>query len=60
MVEVFREIVKNKLEIPKLQLFFTTDLKQNEESLKKSMYEFRLDEETKKYKMENVEIKLLD
>ena len=60
MVETFKEIVKNKLEIPKLQLFFTTDLKQNEESLKKSMYEFKLDEDTKKYKMENVEIKLLD
>ena len=58
--EVFKEIVKNKLEIPKLQLFFTTDLKQNEPSLKKSLYTFRLDEETKKYKMENIEIKLLN
>ena len=60
MVETFKEIVKNKLEIPKLQLFFTTDLKQNEPSLKKSLYTFRLDEETKKYKMENIEIKLLN
>ena len=59
MVEIFKELVKRKLEIPKMNFYFSTDLRQNEESLKKSLVQFKLDEETKKYKMEEVEIKLL-
>lgn len=59
MVEVFKEIVTKKLEIPKIKLYFTTDLRQNEESLSKSLIEFVIDEKTKKYKIANVEIKLL-
>ena len=59
MVETFKEIVKNKLEIPKIKLYFTTDLKQNSESLSTSLTEFKLDESTGKYKMETGEIKLL-
>ena len=39
--------------------FYSTDLRQNEETLSKTLVEFKLDEETKKYKMENVEVKLL-
>lgn len=57
--EVFKQIVINKLSIPKIKLYFTTDLKQNRDSLKKSLSEFFVDEETKKYKTEEVEIKLL-
>ena len=60
MVEVFKEIIKRKLELPKIKLYFTTDLRQNEDSLKTSLVEFKIDEETKKYKMEEVAIKLLD
>ena len=59
MIEVFREIVKRKLQIKKLKFYFTTDLRQNDESLTKSLIEFNIDEETKKYKMDEVEIKLL-
>lgn len=59
MVEVFRELVKRKLEIPKLKFYFTTDLRQNEESLTKSLIEFNIDETTKKYRMDEVEVKLL-
>lgn len=59
MAETFRTIVINQLEIPKIKLYFTTDLRQNEESLEKTLVEFKLDEETKKYKMENIEVKLL-
>lgn len=60
MVEVFKEIVKNKLEISKLRYYFSTDLRQNKESLSDSLIDFRLDEETNKYKMEIVNLKLLD
>ena len=59
MAETFREIVINGLEIDKLKFYYTTDLRQNEEDLTHSLAEFKLDPTTNKYKMENVEIKLL-
>ena len=59
MVETFREIVKNKLELPKIKLYFSTDLKQVSETLSTSLTEFKLDEKTGKYKMETGEVKLL-
>ena len=49
--EVFKEIVTNNVEISKIKLYFTTDLKQIEENLTKTLLEFKLDE---------VELKLLD
>lgn len=59
-VEVFKEIVTKQLEIPGMNLLFTTDLKQNSESISKSLTEFKMDEETKKYKVEQIELKLLE
>lgn len=59
MAETFKNIVMNQVEISKIKLYFTTDLRQNEETLAKTLVEFKLDEETKKYKMENIEVKLL-
>ena len=59
MVEILKVIVTNKLEIPNLKLLFTTDLKQNSDSLEKSLIEFKTDETTGKYKMEEVNLKLL-
>ncbi len=58
--ELFKQIIINKIEIPQIKLYFTTDLKQNRDSLKSTLSEFYIDEETKKYKTEEVEIKLLD
>lgn len=60
MAEVFKEVVTNKIEIDKINLYYTTDLKQNGESLKEALTEFVLDEETNKYKAKVVELKLLD
>ena len=59
MAETFREIVVNGLGIDKLNLFYTTDLRQNDSTLEHSLAEFKLDPVTNKYKMENVDIKLL-
>ena len=59
MVETFRELVINRIEIFNINLYYTTDLRQNEESLDKTLVEFKLDNVTNKYKMENIEIKLL-
>ncbi len=57
--ETFKTIVMNQVEISNIKLYFTTDLRQNEETLEKTLVEFKLDPETKKYKMENIEVKLL-
>ena len=59
IIETFKIIVTNKLEIPNLKLLFTTDLKQNSDTLEKSLVEFKTDEKTGKYKMEEVELKIL-
>ncbi len=57
--ETFKTIVTNQVEIDKINLYFTTDLRQNKESLKDTLLEFKLDENNK-YKVINVELKLLE
>ena len=57
MAETFKEIVTNQVEIPQIKLYFTTDLRQNEETLANTLVEFKL--VNGKYKMENIELKLL-
>ena len=57
MAETFKEIVTNKLEILQIKLYFTTDLRQNKETLEDTLVDFKLVDG--KYKMENVELKLL-
>ena len=60
VVETFKIIVMKKLEIPQIKIYFTTDLRQNQDSLSNTLIEFKYNEETKKYKMENAELKLLE
>ena len=60
MVEVFKQIVKNKLEMEKIKVYFTTDLKQNSDSLDKSLIDFVKNEETGKFVAKNVEFKILE
>ena len=42
MAETFKEIITNQVEIPQLKLYFTTDLRQNEETLENTLVEFKL------------------
>ena len=58
-VETYKVIVSNNVVIDKFKVYFTTDLKQNAVTLEKSLMEFSKDEQTGKYKANNVEIKLL-
>lgn len=58
-VETFKVIVSNKLEISNMKICFTTDLKQNETSLSNTLTEFVLDETTKKYKIQELNLKIL-
>ena len=60
MVEAFKEIIKNKIEINNNKIYFTTDLKQNEDSLSKSLTEFTKNKETGKFAAINVDFKILD
>ena len=48
MAETFREIVVNGLGIDKLNLYYTTDLRQNDSTLEHSLAEFKLDPVTNK------------
>jgi len=59
MAEAFKEIVTSSVELPNQTLYYTTDLRQNSITLDKSLVEFKLDSQTGKYKMEEIEIKLL-
>lgn len=57
--ETFYEIVKNDIQISKIKLLFTTDLRQNKDTLQDTLVEFKIDENNK-YKMENIDLKLLE
>lgn len=59
IAEVFKQIVMNQLEIEKINLYFTTDLKQNSDTLENTLVTIKLDENTNKYQMNTAEIKLL-
>lgn len=60
MAEVLKVLVTNNLKIPGINLYYTTDLKQNADSLSKSFVEFKINEETGKFKIETVELKALE
>ena len=59
MAETFKTIIVNNVEIPQIKLYFSTDLRQNNETLDKTLVEFYQDEDTKKYKIKDVEAKIL-
>ena len=58
-VEVFKEIVTKNEFSDKYKIYYTTDLKQNEPSLSRSLIEFGVDQATGKYKAYNVDLKIL-
>ena len=60
MVETFKEIVKNSIDMAGIKVYYTTDLKQNSESLNQSLTEFVKNEETGKFSAKNVEFKILE
>lgn len=60
MVETFKQVVTRRLEIKGIKLCFTTDLRQNDTDLSKSLIDFKIDEATQKYKIETLELKILE
>ncbi len=59
MAETFKEIITNQVEISKIRLYYTTDLRQNSDSLENILMGFKLNPETNKYMIENIDLKLL-
>lgn len=59
MAETFKYLTINNIDIKRIKYYYTTDLRQNDASLENSLAEFKLDEKNNKYKMENVDVKLL-
>ena len=57
MKEIFKIIVTNKLEFENANIYYTTDLRQNSDTLESTLVQFKLIDG--KYKMEDVELKLL-
>ncbi len=60
LVETFKIIVMNKLEISNMKIYLTTDLGQNAATLSNSLSEFVIDPETGKYKIQEVNLKILE
>lgn len=58
MAEVFKILTMNKIKIDKINFYYTTDLKQNENELDKSLYDFVYEDD--KFKIRNIEAKILD
>ena len=58
MIEAFKVMITKQLTIANMKVYFTQDLSQNTTKLDKSLVEFVTDENGK-YKMNNVEVKLL-
>jgi len=59
-VEAFKIIVMNRLEIANAKICITTDLNQNASNLSNSLSEFVIDEATGKYKIQEVNLKILE
>lgn len=57
IVEIFKEILTNKIEIDKINFYFTSDLKQNSETLENTLTQFVIN--NNKYEMKNISLKIL-
>lgn len=58
MAEVYKILFINKIKIDKINFYYTTDLKQNEEKLDKSLFSFIY--EDNQFKLKNIEAKILE
>ena len=60
IVETFKELIMNRIDINAIRLYYTTDLRQNSDTLENVLMTFKLNPETNKYVAENVDLKLLE
>lgn len=60
IIEIFKNLKKVNAELDGIEVYYTTDLKQLDESLDKSLIAFRMDEATQRYKLEIIQTPLLE
>jgi len=60
IIEIFKNLKKVEAELDGIEVYYTTDLKQLEESLDKSLVAFRMDPATQRYKLEIIQTPLLE
>ena len=60
MIELFKDIKRVNAELKGLELYFSTDLRQLEPEMNKTLITFKQDPETGRYRMEMAEIPLLE
>lgn len=60
IIEIFKNLKKVDAELDGIEVYYTTDLKQLEESLDKSLVAFRMDPATQRYRLEIIQTPLLE
>lgn len=60
VIEIFKNLKKVDAELDGIEVYYTTDLKQLDENLDKSLIAFRLDPVTQRYKLEIIQTPLLE
>ena len=59
LIEIFKAVKKVKAEINGIEVYYSTDLRQLENDIDKTLIAFRQDPETGRYKMEMQQVPLL-
>lgn len=59
LIEIFKIVTKNKIVLKGIEIYYSTDLRQLDDSLEKSLISFRYDESKAKYIMDILEVDLL-
>lgn len=59
IIEIFKAVKKINAELKGIEIYYTTDLRQLEDELDRSLVAFRLDQETNRYKFEVIQVPLL-
>jgi hypothetical protein len=59
LIEAFKIITKNKIALKGVEIYYTTDLRQLDDTLEKSLISFRYDEAKAKFIMDILEVELL-
>ena len=60
IIEIFKNLKKVDAELDGIEVYYTTDLKQLDDSLDKSLIAFRMDPVTQRYKLEIIQTPLLE
>ena len=60
LVEIFKNFMRVQADLEGIEVFYTTDLRQLEESLETSLIAFRLNEQTGRYQKEIIQTPLLE